>query len=362
VEPTGLTDFKKVSEYVIAAAFILAAVLVARRGTELSVVSRQLLVAAMLTSAAAEILFTLYVGVYAFPNLLGHLLMFVSVYLIYRGVVVSGLACTYKQVVEKLDERTAELEALSRNLELRVEERTSELNVAVAELETISYSISHELRSPLRAIDGFSLLALEEGRDTLDPQTVQSLERVRAAAQHMGHLIDDLLDIMKISSLQANREHIDLSALATDVAADVAAAHPDRHVRLEVEPRMTARADPTLVAVVMRNLLSNAYKFTSRSEDPAVSVSTEPGPGPTRYSVRDNGVGLDVEQAGKVFEPFHRLVRQDEFEGTGVGLAIVRRIVLLHGGRIGIDGDPGRGATVWFTLEPNGAPAERSGS
>jgi signal transduction histidine kinase len=353
VDPGGLTEFKKVSEYAIAAAFVAAAILVARRGRELSSSSRGLLVAAMLASAAAEISFTLYVGVYAFPNLLGHLLMFLSVYLVYRGIVTSGLARTYRQVVAELELRTAELEGLSRGLESRVEERTSELETAVAELETISYSVSHELRSPLRAIDGFSLIALEEGRGVLSPPTIDGLERSRTAAQHMGQLIDDLLELMRTGRRQPLRESVDLSAMAAETTEELRKSDPWRDVRVDIAPGMTAEADATLTRVLVHNLLANAWKFTSREEHAEISVWREDGDdGVARYCVRDNGVGLDDAHAGRLFEPFQRLVRKDEFPGTGVGLAIVQRAVHLHGGRVEIHGAPGQGATVWFTLAP----------
>jgi signal transduction histidine kinase len=350
VEATGLTAFKKTSEYVIALLFLTAGGLVLWRGRELSGPSRSMLFIAMLTSAAAEMSFTLYVGVYTFPNLLGHLLMFVSVYLIYRGVVTSGMARTYRDVVEALGRRQAELEALSRDLELRVDVRTAELRRAVTELETISYSISHELRSPLRAIDGFSLLALEEGRQVLSPQAVQGLERARRAAQQMGHLIDDLLDVLKLHAWELQPEPVDVSALCAELAAET---DTDRLVRFSIEPDMGAMADPALLRVALCNLIDNAVKFSSRETPPEVDVWTEHDRGTTQFFVRDNGVGFDPEEADALFEPFQRLVRQDEFEGTGVGLAIVRRIVHLHGGHVGLVGTPHAGATAWFTLAPD---------
>lgn len=351
-EGSGLTDFKKISEYLIAALFVAAAGLVIRRGRDLDASSRGLLVAAMFASAAAEIAFTLYIGVYTLPNLIGHLLMFLSVYFVYRGTVTTGMARTYRRLVGELAQRSTELQDLSQQLETKVVERTAELNRAVAELETVSYSVSHELRSPLRAIDGFSLLALEEGREVLSPPTVDGLQRVRAAAQHMGHLIDDLLDVMKTSRLQVERESIDLTMMATEISGEILSLQAEPAVVIDIAPGMSASADPTLLRIVLRNLLSNACKFSRGEDEPRVRVWSEDGDGIRRYFVRDNGIGLDATQAGLVFEPFHRLVRQDEFEGTGVGLAIVRRIIELHAGHVGIEGAPGEETTVWFTLEP----------
>jgi signal transduction histidine kinase len=231
-----------------------------------------------------------------------------------------------------------------------VTERTEELQRAMTELETISYSISHELRSPLRAIDGFSLIALEEGREVLSPATVEGLERSRKAAQHMGHLIDDLLDVLKLHATELTLESVDVSALTTRLVAEQPAEKPVRSV---VQPGMAAEADPELLEVLLRNLVSNAVKFSSREPSPRVEVWAEQSGDTTRFCVRDNGIGLEMEQAGDLFRPFVRLVGQQEFEGTGIGLAIVQRIAALHGGRAGLDGAPGEGATAWFTLAPD---------
>jgi signal transduction histidine kinase len=345
LEGVGLTAFKKDSEYVIAALFVAAAGLVIWRGRDLGAAPRRILAAAMLVSAAAEILFTLYIGVYTWPNLVGHLLMFVSVYLLYRGVVLSGMARTYASLVD-------ELAALSHQLERRVDERTAELTKVVAELETVSYSVSHELRSPLRAIDGFCYLALEDGRDVLDARTLDGLERARAAAQHMGHLIDDLLDVMKVGRSQPEPEAVDLSALADSVALTLAEDEPGRDVRISVESGLVAHADLTLTRVALHNLLGNAWKFTRREHPAEIAVGAEDRGGRRVFFVRDNGIGIDEQLADDVFEPFHRHVRAEEFEGTGVGLALVQRIVRLHGGDAWITGVPGEGATVYFTLAP----------
>lgn len=360
VEPEGLTAFKKASEYVIAGAFVAAGVLVVTRGRELTAAARTQLLAATLASAAAEIAFTLYVGVYTFPNMLGHLLMFVSVYLVYRGVVTSGMARTYRQVVEELEARTTELERLSQGLESRVVARTRDLEQALSEVEMISYAVSHELRSPLRAIDGFSLMALEEGRDVLSAETVDGLERSRAAAQHMGLLIDELLAVMKIGLAKLDRSRVDVSAVATGIVEDLRRQDPERLVTVRVAPGMRALADATLLRVILQNGLSNAWKFTARQDAGHVEVWSEPVDGTTRFSIRDDGVGFDDAQAGRVFEPFERLVRQDEFPGTGVGLAIVRRAVRMHGGDVSIEGAPGRGATLRFTLEPGTDRGDRN--
>ena len=359
VEGVGLTAFKKDSEYIIAALFVAAAGLVTWKGRDLETATRRTLAAAMLVSAAAEIAFTLYVGVYTWPNLVGHLLMFVSVYLLYRGVVLSGMARTYAHLVDELAEQTEALGALSHELEHRVDERTAELTDVVAELKTVSYSVSHELRSPLRAIDGFCYLALEEGREVLGAETLDGLGRARAAAQHMGRLIDDLLHVMEVGRSQPEREEVDLSALAGSVARAFAEDEPERDVRVSIENGLTANADPTLAQVALHNMIGNAWKFTRGEDRAEIAVGAESRDGQTVFFVRDNGIGIDEKLALDVFEPFNRHVRTEEFEGTGVGLALVQRIVRLHGGDAWIAGVPGEGATVFFTLAPPGDPLPR---
>jgi two-component system NtrC family sensor kinase len=217
------------------------------------------------------------------------------------------------------------------------------------ELEAFSYSVSHDLRAPLRSIDGFSQALLEDCSAQLDERGQDYLKRVRAAAQRMSQLIDDLLELSKIGRAELRREPLDLSALAHQVIATVAQSEPGRAVLWRVAPSMRVNADARLVQILLENLLWNAWKFTSRREGPMIEVGMEPGD-PQVVFVRDNGVGFDMTYAGKLFVPFQRLHRADEFPGTGIGLATVARIVDRHGGRIWGEGAPGRGATFRFTL------------
>jgi PAS domain S-box-containing protein len=257
---------------------------------------------------------------------------------------------------EEAGRRKAErrLEALNRSLERRVRERTDALEGANAELEAFSYSVSHDLRAPLRALDGFSLALLEDYGDKLDEEAADYLRRIRAASQRMAQLIDDLLMLSRVTRRDMTPGKVDLTALARTIGADLAGDDPGRQVTLSVAENMSVDGDAQLLDVALRNLLGNAWKFTSRTKDAQITVGAEDREGELVYYVRDNGAGFEARYADKLFAPFQRLHGEDEFPGTGIGLATVKRIVRRHGGRVWAEGATGRGATVWFTLGPTG--------
>ncbi len=253
-------------------------------------------------------------------------------------------------------------EALRRErdlLETRVAERTAALEEANAELDAFAYSVSHDLRAPLRAMDGFSRAILEDAADRLDDDGRDCLGRIRGAAREMAQLIEDLLALSRVSRAEMRREAVDLSALAQAVGNELRASQLDRAVDLSVEPGLAAHGDPSLLRSVLRNLLGNAWKFTGKAAAPRVEFGRIPRDGETAYFVRDNGAGFDMAYSAKLFAPFQRLHSAAEFPGTGVGLATVARIVRRHGGRAWAEGVPGRGATFYFTLSP---PSRASGS
>ena len=486
VEGAGQTLFKKVSEYVIAAMFVAAAVLVRRHGVGLGRTARELIFWAMLASAAAELSFSLYIGVFSFFNMLGHLLVFMSVYLLYRGLVTSGLGRVYKTalteateavraseaklediveaspvgisiidadgrlsftnsaigqilgvpvpelagrrysdalrgvagpdgrsltedqlafgivratgrpvyaieesvsrpdggrvalsvnaaplhdatghvagvvtVIADVTERTeaeARLRALNDELERRVGERTARLEDANAELEAFAYSVSHDLRAPLRSIDGFSQILWEDYGAVLDEAGRDDLQRVRGAAQRMAALIDAMLALSRLGRHDLAPEQLDLSARAEAAVQRLREQDPEREVTVEIAQGLTVCADAQLTDALLDNLLGNAWKFTSAAAVAHIAVGVRASDGVSAFYVRDDGIGFDAADADELFIPFRRLDTAEGFPGSGIGLATVRRIVARHGGRVWAESGAGEGATFWFTFgEP--APA-----
>jgi len=264
---------------------------------------------------------------------------------------VTGLILMANDITELVLSRNEAL-ALNSELERRVHERTGELERLNKELEAFSYSVSHDLRAPLRSIDGFSGLLLRRYQHALAPTAADYLSRVRAASQRMGELIDDLLELSRVTRSELRRTRIDLSAMAEAALAELRQLDPERRVRCRVAPGLRADADPRLMRLVIANLLANAWKFTSRLEIAEIHVGLINQAGESVFFVRDNGAGFDMAYAGKLFAAFQRLHAASDFEGTGIGLATVQRVIHRHGGRIWPDAAPGRGATFYFTLSP----------
>lgn len=236
------------------------------------------------------------------------------------------------------------------NLEQKVLERTRQLEVANKELEAFSYSVSHDLLAPLRSINGFSQILLEEYCVQLDAQGQDCLHRVRQASQQMGHLINDMLKLSRVTRLDFSRTTVDLSVLARTIASELTAKEPRRQVQFIIAEGLNVEADPGLMRIVLENLLGNAWKFTSKHPTAKIEVDSVLQDGQTVYFVRDDGVGFDMAFANKLFGAFQRLHDAVAFEGTGIGLATVQRIIHRHEGRVWAESSLDHGATFYFTI------------
>jgi PAS domain S-box-containing protein len=265
----------------------------------------------------------------------------------------AGAPRHFISVIEDISERKrSDTRIQSLNEALRARSRA--LAAANREMEAFSYSVSHDLRAPLRAIEGFNRMLIEDYAEALGVEGRRYLERVRAASERMEQLINDLLLLGQITRREVNRRQVDVSALAEAVAAELRERHAERHVEAVIAPGVRTHADPNLLRIVLENLLGNAWKYTARRSDGRVEFGRAAADGADVLFVRDDGAGFDMTYADRLFRPFQRLHSDDEFEGTGIGLAIVQRIVRLHGGRVWAEAAPDQGATFFFTLEDAG--------
>jgi signal transduction histidine kinase len=251
---------------------------------------------------------------------------------------------------EELERARADLQLINEDLDNRVRQRTKELEASNMELEAFSYSVSHDLRAPLRHIGSYADLILKNGAAQLDEINCRHLHALRKAVQKMGGIIDSLLELTRVTHNEIHWVAVDLSAMVHEIFAELQEISPGRVVQLEVAPGLTANGDPRLLRVALTNLLGNALKFTSKRSDARIQFDKVEDGGECAYFVRDNGAGFDMAYAEKLFGAFQRLHSQADFQGTGIGLATVQRIIHRHNGKAWAEGAQGRGATFYFTL------------
>jgi PAS domain S-box-containing protein len=254
----------------------------------------------------------------------------------------SGRLLGFAKITRDMSER--------RNGEQSLRQHAAELEAANAELDAFAYSVSHDLRAPLRSIDGFSQALLEDYAPQLDDVAKGYLSRVRVASQRMATLIDDLLGLSRVTRAELQRQPVNLSELARLIMAEVASRDPDRRADFVVASDVVVQGDAQLLRVVLENLIGNAWKYTRGRPDARIEFGVVTGASETAYYIRDNGAGFDMAYVHKLFGVFQRLHTAAEFEGTGVGLAIVQRIIRRHGGRVWAEGAVGEGATFYFTF------------
>jgi light-regulated signal transduction histidine kinase (bacteriophytochrome) len=273
-----------------------------------------------------------------------------------RVIEFNGETCLLS-ITRDFDERKLaeeKINQLNAELEQRVRTRTAQLEAANHELEAFSYSVSHDLRAPLRSLDGFSSILLDEYSAQLDDQAKDYLVRIQDASKRMSQLISDLLNLSRITRTQVVRQPVDLSAIVREVTHQLRWQDLERNVSFEIADSLVVEADYNLMRIVLENLIANAYKFTSKKEHALIEFGAQQIEGEQVFYVRDNGAGFDMLYADKLFSPFQRLHGTGDYPGTGIGLVIVQRIIIRHGGRIWPDAQVGSGATFYFTIPTPG--------
>lgn len=374
VEGTGLTPFKKGSEYLTCFMFAAALILIRRRAAAFNRDVLRFLSAALIIQIASELSFTLYSDVYGIANMVGHGLKLTGFWLVHRAIIVTGLTNPYDLLFHELNQsreeivllnadlaaRASELQETNRELEAILTELASanrklsasnhELETVNQELEAFNYTVSHDLRSPLTCVKGFSQLLLELGTGRLNDQDISMVEGIHSAAERMDLLISTLLRFSLATRKDITRETVDLAELARECAAEQLVQGMERRVTFRIVDKAEVCGDPQLLRVMILNLMGNAVKYSRTREEAVIEFGVRHEDRQPVYFVRDNGVGFDMAAAAKLFAVFSRLHSAEEFDGTGIGLATVQRIVQRHGGKIWGEGEPGKGAIFSFTL------------
>jgi signal transduction histidine kinase len=346
VPVVGLTPLKRYLEFAVILLLLSAGAAYWKRMARTGDMLLLYYLAAFVICIFSEAVFASYKTGFDTYNVLGHIYKVIAFYLIYKGVFISSVNAPYIKLTAASDK----ILKLNAELEERVRERTFRLEAANKELESFSYSVSHDLRAPLRIIEGFSSAIEEEQAHKLDGAGKDYFRRIRSAANRMSLLIDALLNLSRHSRGELTRTRVDLSALARGICEDVARNRPGRSVECIIHGGIVAEGDAVMLRVVMENLLENAWKFTFKYDPARIEFGATRTKGDDVYFVRDNGAGFDRAYAEKLFIAFQRLHTGEDYPGIGIGLATVRRIINRHGGRIWAEGEVGKGAVFYFTL------------
>jgi len=375
VEGVGLTPFKIISDYIICLILLgaIGLLITNRRSFDFRVL--RIIVSSYVLFIATGLTFTLYVDPFGITNMVGHLLQIASFYMIYLAFIETSLTRPQQILFRKLEQNqerlTKNLQQLDQtNAELNQEiitdrkraeaalmVRTHQLEDANKELEAFSYSVSHDLRAPLRGVDGFSQMLEEDYAEKLDAEGKRILGCIHNDVDRMSKLIDDLLAFSRMGRREMNASGINMNVLAHDVRNELSTAAQGRNIQWIIGELPSIHGDAMMVRQLLFNLLANAVKFTEKKDKAVIELGYRVEGGENIFFVKDNGAGFDMRYVHKLFCVFQRLHTDEEFEGTGVGLAIVQRIVLRHGGRIWAEGEVGCGATFFFTL-PEGNSCE----
>jgi signal transduction histidine kinase len=367
VEGVGLTPFKVISDYFICLILLASIGVLLRHRRSFDARVLRLIVASLILSIATGLTFTLYTDPFGITNTVGHFFQIASFYLVYLAFIETSLTKPQeilfrklKQNEESLTQSVQQLDAANVELKQEIAERkqaeaelqklTQELGKANRDLESFSYSVSHDLRAPLRAIDGYARMIGKKQADQFDAETRRQFSLIRDSVRGMGKLIEDLLAFSRLGRQEITRAPIDMASLFGEVGEEVRKANPARRIDVKLDGFPPALGDRALIRQVLKNIFENAVKFTAARETARIEAGARGEGNETVYYVKDNGVGFDMSYHDKLFDVFQRLHSPGKYEGSGIGLSIVQRIIQRHGGRIWAEGEVDKGATFYFTL------------
>ena len=352
VEGQGLTPFKKAGEYAISLILLAAGGFLLRQKREFDPGVLRLLLWSILLSIVSEVAFTFYVGVYDLSNLVGHLFKIVAFYCLYKAIIETGLVKPLNLMFRDLklrEEALKEERDTIKELNAALHENIQQLQAANQELEAFNYFASHDLQAPLRAITGFSTILREDYGDKLEAEGLRLIHIIQNNTRKMASLIDSLLSLSRMERQEVHVTDIDMGKLVNSVIEEQKTG-TGKIPPFIIKPLPPGRGDPVMLRQVWVNILANALKFSNPEETPIIEVAGWREDQEDIYYVKDNGIGFDMQYAEQIFKSFRRLHTDEEFAGTGIGLALVKRLIQRHGGRVWAEGKPGAGATFYFSL------------